>query len=175
MSSPSLVETLLTREVGLLPRPIYKIANLSVIRRFDYESNNHVACLFVHHVGSTSSTTTISPNSIPARYTLGRHIPTASSLVHNQHEVILTHDRKTIHHHVCPCARHSTIQFQHFDRGVRTGSRFIFRRHRKGQDKEETFCNGHGAIHVSHLPCLHEELDYSHLPLSVPVMLPWFL
>src|SRR5271155_4612359 len=113
MSSPSLVETLLTREVGLLPRPIYKIANLSVIRRFDYESKNHVACLFVHHVGSTSSTTTISLNSIPARYTLGRHIPTASSLVHNQHEVILTHDRKTIHHHVYPCVRHSTIQFQH--------------------------------------------------------------
>jgi hypothetical protein len=152
-----------------------QIANLSVIRRFDYESNNHVACLFVHHVGSTSSTITISLNSIPARYTLGRHIPTASSLVHNQHEVILTHDRKTIHHHVCPCVRHSTIQFQHLIEASDPVVASFFRRHRKGQDKEETFCNGHGAIHVSHLPCPHEEFDYSRLPLSVPVMLPCFL
>src|SRR5437588_5794791 len=38
-----------------------QIANLSVIRRFDYESNDYVACLFVHHVGSTSSTTTHQP------------------------------------------------------------------------------------------------------------------
>src|ERR1700733_5430138 len=60
------------------------------------------------------------------RYILGPHIPSASSTVHNQHEVILTHDRKTIHHHVCPCVRHSTIQSQHFDRGVTTGSRLIF-------------------------------------------------
>src|ERR1700733_12858734 len=90
-----------------------QIANLSVIRRFDYDSNDHVACLFVHHVGSTSSTTTISLNSTPVPYILGRHIPSASSTVHNQHEAILTHDRKTIHHHVCPCVRHSTIQSQH--------------------------------------------------------------
>jgi hypothetical protein len=103
-----------------------QIANLSVIRRFDYESNDHVACLFVHHVGSAPSTTTISLNNYPARYILGPRIPSASSTVHNQHEVILTHDRKTIHHHVCPCVRHSTIQSQHFDRGVRTGSRLIF-------------------------------------------------
>ena len=113
MSGPSLVETLLTREVGLLPRPSTK---LPISQSFDVSITKamitSLAYLFITlaaHPRQPPSALTITQQ----RYILGPHIPSASSTVHNQHEVILTHDRKTIHHHVCPCVRHSTIQFQH--------------------------------------------------------------
>ena len=112
MSSPSL-RTLLTRESWTLAETIYK---LPISQSFDVSITKakitSLAYLFITlaaHPRQLPSALTVSQHVT----TLGHHIPAASSLVHHQHEVILTHDRKTIHHHVYPCVRHSTIQFQH--------------------------------------------------------------
>jgi hypothetical protein len=174
MSNP-FTRTLLIQEVGLLARTSTNCQSLSHstfrLRKAIITSLAYLFIMLAAH-----------PRQPPSALTVSQHVtlqdatsPPLLPHVHNQHEVILTHDRKTIHHHVYPCVRHSTIQFQHLIEASEPvvasffcdiGRARIWRR--PSAMAMELFMY---PIYLTYM----KKLDYSHLPLSVPVMLPRFL